>query len=113
MTTPPEPAAPSGEPERIASIAELRAEQQRQAGVLDEIKALLAGRGDPPGQPVTRGDPPPADVPDIGEQMRAAIRAVNAERDAKTTPPPPEKPPREVGGIRGKARLQRGLFGAP
>lgn len=113
--TPPEPAPAPAAPDHDAPLASrvdgLEAEQQRQGGVLDEIKGLLTSRpqGDPP---VTSADPVPPG--DMAEQMRQAVRDVQAEAAAtvkdKPAAPEPETTPREV-MIKGKERLQRALFG--
>ena len=109
-TTPPEPAAPA--PDDSAPLAKrvdgLEAEQQRQGGVLDEIKGMLAGRG----EPVASADDPGPSAADMAEQMRQAVRDVNAEAAAAAPPaaPEPETTPREV-MIKGKDKLQRIMFG--
>lgn len=121
MTTP-EPAAPPAPAAAApvdARVTALEAEQQRQGGVLDEIRGLLKGdgKGAPAAPPVT-GTDPPAGAPDITEQMKQAVRAVQAEDDAAlgrnarlgTGRAPVEQSPREV-LVRGKDRLQNGLFG--
>ena len=121
MTDPPAPPAPAGPPppgpttedRQDRQIAELRTEQQRQGTVLDELRSLIKGQQDGPGAPPVRGDPPPAAAPDITEQVRQAVRDVNAEQavaGAKPAPPKPERRPREVGQP-GRQRLQRFLFG--
>jgi hypothetical protein len=109
----PAPAAaappPAGtEARQDQAIAELRAEQQRQGGVLEEIRGML--RGAAPAA-ATTADPPPA-APDITAQMKTAIREVNAETAPAAPPRPrPETRPREVGQPR-RQRLQKILFGA-
>lgn len=89
----------------------IRALEQRQGvidGKLDRVLGLLEGDGK---APVTGSPPPPVPAPDIAEQMRQAVRDVAAEQaKADQQAPAPENPPREI-GVRGKARLQRGLFG--
>ena len=104
------------EGERITSISELKAEQDRQGSLIDEILGLLKGgkktEPDGSGQPdnrTTTADPPPADV---GEQTRQAVRDVMAERDqaTKKEPPKPEVTPREAGQP-GRDRLARAIFG--
>jgi hypothetical protein len=104
-----------------ARVDKIEAEQERQGGVLDKILGKLGG-GDSPDHPdsVTRGDQPPAAAAaDMAEQMRQAVRDVNAEDDAELgrahrlgqgQRPPAETSPREV-MIRGKDRLQRAFFG--
>jgi hypothetical protein len=105
------------EEERVKSLddrfGKIEAEQERQGGLLDKIAAKLDGGSQQPpaAEPVTRADPAPGDM---AEQMRQAVRDVNAEQAqadaAKDKTPAPEQAPREV-MIRGKARLQRALFG--
>ena len=52
MTTPPDPPAADGEGERIRSLNDVIAEQQRQGGVLDELMAFFKGNGnEPPKEP--------------------------------------------------------------
>lgn len=107
----PAPAPPaSAEARQDQQIAELRTEQQRQGGVLEEIRGMLTrGTGDPGAAPPVRGDPPPA--PDLAEQVKEAVRAVNAEQAAAgPAKPKPEKRPREVGQPF-RQRLQKTLFG--
>lgn len=111
MTTPPEPAPPDGDSAPLAKRVDgLEAEQQRQGGILEEIRDRLTGQ--PPAPPV-KGDDPPVSAADMAEQMRQAVRDVNAEAAAaKGTPgaPEPETTPREV-MVKGKEKLQRALFG--
>lgn len=110
---PPEPAAPAAGdplPERVGKI---EAEQERQGGMLDKIWDKLSGS--PEGDShVTSGTGPAAGPGDMTEQMRQAVRDVNAEAAAavkdKPATPEPETTPREV-MVKGKARLQRALFG--
>jgi hypothetical protein len=99
--------------ERVDSI---ETEQKRQGGLLDQILGKLGGEES---APVTQGDPPPAvAAADMAEQMKQAVRDVQAEQDAEVgrqqrlgrTRPEPETQPREV-MIKGKQRLQRALFG--
>lgn len=102
MTTPPD------EESRIASIAEMRAEQERQGGILDRLVAFMDGgkpASEPPGAKTD-----PVDAPDIGEQMRQAVRDVNAETAAKAPEAKPEVPPAEAGQPR-KNRLHGALYG--
>ena len=83
MTTPPpsdpKPADPGASLEQ--RVGSLESEQQRQGGVLDQIWDKLKGDPKPadPVPPVVRGDNPPADMT---EQMRQAVRDVNAEAAA-------------------------------
>lgn len=118
MTTPPEPAAPPADdplPERVGKI---EAEQKRQGSLLDRIASKLDGLSPADNDSVTKGTAPPAGPADMTEQMRQAVRDVQAETDAEAGKaarlggkrPDPETTPREV-MIRGKERLQRALFG--
>ena len=92
-------------------VADLQAAQQRQDCKLDRVIDMLSGstQGD---EPVTSADAPGAGAADITEQVRQAVRDVNAE-SAKTEQKAPaaEMTPREV-GVKGKAKLQRALFGS-
>lgn len=117
---PPAPPAPAPAPAPAAgtpSLEELARRQQatdqkidKTDGKLDEVLGLLRGGKTPPaGGP----GPAPAAPADMAEQMRQAVRDVAAEQAASKPPPAapaPEVPPREV-LVRGKARLQRVLFG--
>jgi len=115
-TTPPEqtaettPPADDGQP-LDKRVADLEAGQQRQDSKLDRVIDMLSGstKGD---EPVTSADAPGAGAVDIAEQVRQAVRDVNAE-SAKTEQKAPaaEMTPREV-GVKGKAKLQRALFGS-
>lgn len=117
MTTPPEPAPPAAGdplPERVGKI---EAEQERQGGVLDKILGKLDGLSPAGDSSVTEGTDPPAGAGDMTEQMRQAVRDVQAEADQEAgkaarlgKKPEPETTPREV-MIKGKERLQRALFG--
>ena len=111
----PEPAPAAGDPlpERVGKI---EAEQERQGGMLDKIWEKISGspEGD---NSVTTGTEPPAGPADMTEQMRQAVRDVQAEADAEAGKaarlgkrPEPETTPREV-MLKGKDRLQRALFG--
>ena len=122
----------SAEEDRITTIGELRAEQDRQAGVLDELLDLVRG-GQQHGQRAVR-TAHDTDREAVGrrldrgsrvqDEMRQAIRDVRAEEQAEEArrqhdadharirqQPEPEHQPREV-MVSGKARLQRLLFGA-
>jgi hypothetical protein len=91
-------------------VADLEAGQQRQDSKLDRVLDMLSGstKGD---EPVTSADPAPA-AADITEQVRQAVRDVNAESASKEpSKPAPEMTPREV-GVKGKAKLQGWLFGS-
>jgi len=117
VTTPPEPAAPPAAEDAPLSkrVDSIEAEQKRQGGILEEIRDKLTGSSAEDDKNVTRGTEPPAGGADMAEQMRQAVRDVNAEAAAaaaKQPPaaPPPETSPREV-MIKGKERLQRALFG--
>jgi hypothetical protein len=128
----PSSAAPDPEAARITTIDELATEQNRQAGVLDELLAIVKGEGAQAqgvqadahtaarGRVDARLDRPSM----VQDQMRQAVRDVqaeaarqqaeaahNAEHDRLKQPPPAETAPREV-VVRGKARLQRFMFGA-
>lgn len=98
-----------------ARVDTIEAEQQRQGGILEQIRDHLTGT-DHPSQPdnVTRADTPAASAAEMAEQMRQAVRDVNAEAAAASTAQParpePETTPREV-MVRGKDKLQRVLFG--
>jgi hypothetical protein len=106
VTTPPAP-----EPAPDASLSErvgkLETGQDSLSERIDRILGILDKKpeGDPP---VTGADAPP---PDITEQVKKAIRDVQAE-----TPPPspatpaPETPPREAGQPR-RQRLAEVLYG--
>jgi hypothetical protein len=113
-TTPPEktettPPADSSAPlER--RVGDLERGQERQDSKLDEVIDLLSGSagGD---TPAASADQPPAGAADITEQVRQAVRDVNAEAASKEQGrPAPEMTPREV-GVKGKAKLQGWLFG--
>jgi hypothetical protein len=122
VTTPPEPpkekqedgGAPVGE-----RVTRIEAEQERQGGLLDKILGKLSGTGDDrKAEPVTQGTDPAAGPADMTEQMRQAVRDVQAEDDADAgraarlgKRPEPETTPREV-TLRGKDKLQKFLFGA-
>jgi hypothetical protein len=101
--------------DRVDSI---ESEQKRQGGVLDEIKQLLAGQQADSGTVVNGDQPPAAAAADMAEQMKQAVRDVQAESDAEVGRqarlgagrPPAETSPREV-MVKGKDRLQRALFG--
>jgi hypothetical protein len=118
VTTPPaDPPAPAADDSAPLAkrVDTIEAEQQRQGGILDEIRAKLTGS--PEGDThVTKGtDPPAASAADMAEQMRQAVRDVRAEEAAaaakgKPAEPAPETTPREV-MVRGKDRLQRLMFG--
>ena len=104
----------SGRP-LAARVDSIEAEQQRQGGILEQIRDKLTGT-DHPSHPdqVTRADTPAASAAEMAEQMRQAVRDVRAEEAAATAAEPkrpePETTPREV-MVRGKDRLQRALFG--
>lgn len=130
MTTS-QPAAPAGDPGqgdpetgRIQSIQELSARQDRMDGKLDQLLSRFGigdgGQGVAPAQQPAQQQPPndPGARPALmQDQMRQAIRDVNAEQAAAAAKaqsqqqqPPAEQSPREV-TLRGKERLQRWLFG--
>ena len=116
--TPPEPAAPAAGdplPERVGKI---EAEQERQGGILDQILGKLDHLSPSGDSSVTEGTEPPAGPADMTEQMRQAVRDVQAEADQEAgkaarlgKKPEPETTPREV-MLKGKDRLQRALFGS-
>jgi hypothetical protein len=93
-------------------VGEIERKQDRQDGKLDRIIEMLPGVGSAGGgEPVTRADEPPASAADMAEQVRQAVRDVNAESASKEpSRPAPEMTPREV-GIEGKQKLQAWLFG--
>lgn len=120
---PPSDQGPKQEEQRIDQL------EQRQNSMdskLDRILDRLGGGGKDQGDAGSSGQParqdPPADRPgQIQDQMAEAIRAVRAEEKAEEArrqhdadhqrmKPPQETAPREV-TVRGKARLQRALFG--
>lgn len=117
--TPPEPAAPAAGndplPERVGKI---EAEQERQGGILDQILGKIDGLSPAGDTSVTTGTTPPAGPADMTEQMRQAVRDVQAEADAEAgraarlgpKRPEPETTPREV-MLKGKDKLQRIVFG--
>lgn len=103
-----------------ARFEKIEAEQERQGSILDEIRAALKGGHDTPAAaPAGADEPAPADM---AEQMRQAVRDVNAEQQQadhdrqhaadhdRMRRPEPETTPREA-MARGKARLQRAMFG--
>lgn len=108
--------APADEGAPLAErVGKIETEQERQGGILDQIRDHLTGRADTGPAPAVRGDDPGPSAADMAEQMRQAVRDVRAEEAAaatKDTParPEPETTPREV-MIRGKDKLQRVLFG--
>jgi hypothetical protein len=107
-----EPAAPAaGEGPLGERVDRLEAGQERQDSKLDQILGMLSGAKDKPAETVTEAEAAPGDM---AEQMRQAVRDVRAEEAAAAKPEPktpePETTPREV-MIRGKARLQKTLFG--
>jgi hypothetical protein len=117
VTTPPEP-KPDPAPAPAAGalegrVGKIEAEQERQGGLLDKILGKLTG-DDGDTTVITGSEPPPA-AGDMTEQMRQAVRDVQAEADAEVGKAhrlgrKPETSPREV-MVRGKDRLQRALFG--
>lgn len=104
-TTPPEPQP--GQP-IDARVTALETGQQSMSERIDRILGLL-DKPAAPKEPVTTADPPPG--PDMAEQMREAVRAVHAERDAAAaSAPKPEVTPREAGQP-GRSRLATVLYG--
>lgn len=92
--TEPEP-APGGTLE--TRVGKLETGQESIAGKVDRILGILDKPGQPADPPVTAADPaPPADM---AEQMRQAVRDVNAEAAAAAPKeaPKPEVQPREAG----------------
>lgn len=121
-----QPAAPQSgaEENRITTIDGLKTEQTRQAGVLDRLLQLVEGGEHQAAS--TTGDVHAAgqqrvedrlDRPSrIQDEIQQAIRAVQADQQheadhARLRQPPAETTPREV-MVKGKARLQRRMFGA-
>lgn len=72
--TPPAPAPGPPPPDADARIGRLEAEQARQGGLLEEIKAALTGRGG--------GSNPPAPEPaqDAAAQVREGVAKIERER---------------------------------
>jgi hypothetical protein len=106
MTTPPEPPPAPAEPPK-ERLDKIEAEQERQGSVLTEILALVKGKGAP--EPAA-GDPPKPDPGDMYEQMKRAVKEVNAEKPPPApAKPEPEVPPREPGRRRDK--VARFIFG--
>jgi hypothetical protein len=106
------PAAPEGETggQRLDRLEQVQAEQ---GGKLDKVLELLKGDGEP-ATAATAGPDIPAmvakAVADVGaEQARKAADAEHAADHAKLKAPPPEQPPREPLGVRG--RIQRRMYG--
>lgn len=105
-------------------ITDLKAEQTRQAGMLDELLTIVKGGGGKQDPAPEQGQPDPAGHLD---EIRQAIRDVNAEqakeaqaaraaRDAgqgkaPAKPPEPEQQPREAMQS-WKSRLQKSMFGS-
>src|SRR5271167_2428843 len=106
-----EPAGAGTDPlaERVTGIER---EQDRQGGLLDRILDRLGGGSDET-TPVTRGTEPQPSAADMAEQMRQAVRDVQAEAaaGAAAKAPDPEAAPAEV-MIKGKERIQRAIFGS-
>lgn len=122
---PPADQGPKQEEQRITTIAELSERQERTEGKLDRILGILGDKGEHTQahagaqQHVEERLDRPGRIQD---EMRQAIRDVRAEEQAaearrqhdaehQQMRPPPETQPREV-AVRGKAKLQRVLFGA-
>ena len=119
------PADPGKKQEDQPTIAELAQRQERTEGKLDKILGILGDKGehtqahaDAQDHVQDRLDRPGR----IQDEMRQAVRDVRAEEAAEEArrqhdaehqqlrKPPPETAPREV-AVKGKARLQRALFG--
>lgn len=100
MTTPPaDPPQPAAGDTLETRVGKLETGQESMSGKLDTILDKLSGKPADDPAPVTTADPPPA-APDMGEQMRQAVRDVHAETEAanaKKEPPKPEVQPREAG----------------
>jgi hypothetical protein len=107
-----QPATPAPDAPLEQRVGKLESGQQTLSGKLDTIIDKLSGGSSAPAAPVTTADPAPSVAPDMTEQMAEAIRRVNAEAAAKSTPavPEPEQTPREI-TVRGKEKLQHLLFG--
>jgi hypothetical protein len=118
--------SPDGDREggRITTIQELKTEQDRQAGVLDELLSIVKGGGQPArasGQP-SSGAAAPAGQPAPLSEIKQAIRDVHAEDQAEADraageaarknpkQPEPEHVPRES-APGWKTRMQGALFG--
>jgi hypothetical protein len=108
-----QPAAPApADPPLEQRVGKLETGQESLSGKLDTILEKLSGGGvSAPAPAAVTADPAPAPA-DMTEQMRQAVRDVQAETLAKTAPatPAPEITPREI-TVRGKEKLQRMLFG--
>lgn len=128
-TAQPDPAqqpGPDPEADRITTIDQLKTEQDRQAGVLDELLSLVKGGQQPPktGAAPAPGDSGDGGGPDRLGEIKQAIRDVRAEDAAadaraahdaeharlKEGAKAPEQQPRDA-MPRGKARLQKLMFG--
>lgn len=122
-----QPASDPGtkEEERIASVAELQQRQQATDSKVDRILSILGDRGEHTQAHETAQDKVEdrLDRPGrIQEEMATAIRSVRAEERAeedrrqhaaeheRMRQPPQETQPREA-AVKGKARMQRILFG--
>lgn len=120
--TPPAPAAAEG-----TTIADLKAEQDRQAGVLDRLLAIVErDEGKAHGKAQDHVESRLDRSTEMAEAMRQAVRDVQAEREAaaatsahdleharlkeKEKQAAPETPPREHMPT-WKERLQQGMFG--
>ena len=97
----PDPAPDGTLDQRVSS---LETGQQTLTEKIDELLGIVKSDR----EPTTTADPPPA--PDITEQVRQAIRDVNAEQPPPAKAPEPEKPPREAGQPH-RDRLHSVLFG--
>lgn len=108
MTTPPpEPQPAPGDAGLAGRVDQIERKQDGLDTKLDRIIGMFSDTD------VTRADDPAAAQADMTEQMKEAVRAVNAEAAAaKTEPgkPAPETTPREV-MVKGKERLQAAIFG--
>ena len=97
-TTPTAQTTPTSDGNLGERVGKLEQGQERQDGKLDQILGMLTGAKDKPADPVTTADPAPA-AADMAEQMRQAVRDVNAEAAAATpapSRPDPETSPRKT-----------------
>jgi hypothetical protein len=120
--------SPDGDAEtdRITTIKDLKTEQNRQAGVLDELLSIVKGGGQHTGTAHGQASGPaaPGQQPAALSDIKQAIRDVHAEDQAeadraageaarKNPPgkePEPEHTPREAAPT-WKTRMQGALFG--
>lgn len=103
---------PEPQPEQSLDkrVGALETGQESLAEKIDKILGIVSGGHKPePTEPVTQADPAPQDM---AEQMRQAVRDVNAEQDqaAAKSKPEPEHKPREAGQP-GRQRAARIMYG--